>query len=222
MKFWPATATLDDKIQIAILWFIKISIVVAIVWSGLVGNGESFLASVIALALTFVPDFIKRRYGVNFPVEFDFIIIIFIYMSIILGEVADAYYRFWWWDSLLHTSSGVLFGFVGFLILHIFTAREKIKAHPRVFAFFTFCVAVAAGAVWEIFEYLADETLGTNLQKSGLQDTMWDLIVDGIGGGVIALAAYFHVKNGSRSGLVARFVNSFLKLNPRLQRKGQL
>jgi uncharacterized membrane protein YjdF len=48
-------------------------------------------------------------------------------------------------------------------------------------AFLSFCVAMAIGGIWEIFEFAMDQVFGMNMQKSGLIDPMWDLIVDALG-----------------------------------------
>lgn len=40
---------------------------------------------------------------------------------------------------------------------------------------------MAIGGIWEIFEFAMDQVFGMNMQKSGLIDPMWDLIVDALG-----------------------------------------
>ena len=96
-----------------------------------------------------------------------------------LGEVRSWYERIWWWDIALHTSSGLLLGLVGFLLVYVLTENERIDLHmrPRFVALFAFLFAVAVGALWEIFEFAMDRMLGANMQKpmlddpSGLTDT---------------------------------------------------
>jgi len=44
------------------------------------------------------------------------------------------------------------------------------------------------GALWEVFEFGMDQIFGMNMQKSGLVDTMGDLIVDAIGAGLAAMS----------------------------------
>ena len=54
-----------------------------------------------------------RRLKVNIPPEFEAWSVVFIYASLFLGEVKGYYARFWWWDLLLHTGSGLLLGTLG-------------------------------------------------------------------------------------------------------------
>jgi hypothetical protein len=47
--------------------------------------------------------------------------------------------------------------------------------------------------LWEIFEFAGDQLFGMNMQKEGLTDTMWDLIVDTLGAFVAAVFGYFYL-----------------------------
>ena len=70
---------------------------------------------------------------------------------------------------------------------------KKFKASPILIVIFGFSFAVAIGSIWEIFEFTMDSILGFNMQKSGLIDTMSDLIVDAIGAAVAAFVGYFYL-----------------------------
>jgi hypothetical protein len=39
-----------------------------------------------------------------------------------------------------------------------------------------------------------DSLFGLNMQKSGLRDTMWDLIVDALGALVVSILGYLYLK----------------------------
>jgi hypothetical protein len=60
-----------------------------------------------------------------------------------------------------------------------------------------------------------DSFFSLNMQSSGLVDTMWDLIVDTIGAGVISLLGYFYLKKG-KSLIFDRVIHRFVKRNPQL------
>ena len=62
-----------------------------------------------------------------------------------------------------------------------------------------FAIAVTVGAMWEIFEFLMDLWFGLNMQKSGLTDTMGDLIVDVIGAGIASWIGYAYLRGKDRS-----------------------
>lgn len=69
--------------------------------------------------------------------------------------------------------------------------------------------------MWEIFEFAMDSFFGLNLQKSGLVDTMWDLIVDTLGAGLIAWLGYLWIHNDVDSFL-EDWIESLVQANPRL------
>ncbi len=182
------------KIHYIIQVFIRISLILALI-SAIYNQRWTVLFAVsLALILTYLPNLFEKRYKIYLPVEFEIIIIIFIYATLFLGEVHGYYDKFWWWDALLHTSSAIVFGFIGFLILYILDKSGRINTKPIWIAVFSFCFAVAIGAVWEIFEFSMDQIFGFNMQKSGLVDTMEDLIVDSIGALIASIFGYFYIK----------------------------
>ena len=134
--------------------------------------------------------------------------------TLFLGEVRNFYERYWWWDIVLHTGSAVAFGLVGVILMLILVRGEKLTAAPVTVSFFGFCFAVTIGAAWEIWEFFLDQTFGMNTQKSGLIDTMWDLIVDCLGAAVGAIAGYIHLK-GWRGGPLAGMIRDFVERNRR-------
>ena len=86
--------------------------------------------------------------------------------------------------------------------------RKRLRAAPIVIALFSFSLAAAVGGVWEIFEFSMDQFFGLNMQKSGLLDTMADLIVNDIGAFIASTIAYIYLKFGEFplfSHMIARF-----------------
>ncbi len=175
------------------------------------------------LLLCALPMVILRRLEIFIPPEFELLAIAFIFASLFLGGTRDYYGWLWWWDLALHTTSGVLLGILGFLLVYVLNETPRLDLHmqPGFVAFFAFCFALAVGALWEIFEFALDELAGTNMQTpflgdpSGLTDTMWDLIVDALGALVIALAGYMYMKRGTTS-FIERWIRRFIASNPRL------
>lgn len=127
--------------------------------------------------------------------------IVFVYATLFLGEVHNFYERFWWWDVLLHTGSAIGFGLIGSIILILLFRQGKVKASPIVVSVFAFTFAVAIGALWEIFEFGMDQLFGLTMQKNGLFDTMFDLIVDSFGAFFAAAACFAYLTNSRPSSL---------------------
>lgn len=143
--------------------------------------------------LTLVPIFFQKKYTIYISQSFISATALFIYGSVFLGEANQFYEKYWWWDMFLHSMSAIGFGLVGVIFLLLAFGKSKNQGSPFIFASFSFCFAVAIGVVWEIFEFSMDKTFGMDMQKSGLTDTMADLIIDCIGAGIAALAGYLYL-----------------------------
>ncbi len=175
------------------------------------------------ILLTLLPVLLERRLGVYIPAEIELLALLFVFASVFLGEVRDYYYRFWWWDTLLHASSGFLLGIVGFLLVHILNEMERVSItlKPGFVALFAFLFSIGIGTLWEIFEFAMDQLFGMNMQKpmlgdpSGLTDTMWDLIVDTAGALVIAVLGYTYIRKDRRESFLERWIHDFITRNPR-------
>jgi uncharacterized membrane protein YjdF len=178
------------------------------------------LILVIGLILL-APTLLKDRIQVKIPYEFQLIILIFVFAALFLGEIRSFYYRFWWWDIVLHVASGFLLGIFGFLLIYVLNENKNVNMSmkPRFIALFAFAFSVAIGVIWEIFEYTMDSALGANMQKpmlgdpTGLTDTMWDLIVDTIGAAAIAGLGWWHMER-NRESFVDAWIHKFIEKNP--------
>jgi flagellar biosynthesis protein FliR len=85
---------LEDKIYLFLINLIRISLI----FSFFKGIYEfRFLVvfiSFIALIFSFLPYFFEKRYKLILPIEFEILIVFFIYSSLFLGEVHGFYTRF--------------------------------------------------------------------------------------------------------------------------------
>ncbi|HNP65097.1 MAG TPA: hypothetical protein PKH39_14265 [Woeseiaceae bacterium] len=183
---------------------------------------SAFLILTIALLILLVTLF-SDRLAVQIPAEFQILALVFVFSALFLGEVRSYYEKIWWWDIALHSTSGLLMGILGFLLVYVLNASEKIafSMTPRFLAFFAFMFAVAVGTLWEIFEYLMDTIFGANMQKamfddpSGLTDTMWDMIVNAIGAAFISTLGWWYMKRKRRS-FIDVWIQKFIQRNPDL------
>ena len=174
----------------------------------------------IILIITFLPEVLGNRFKVKIPHEFESLAVVFVYLSLFLGEVQGYYVRFWWWDLVLHTGAGFLLGILGFLLVYVLNEKEDVELdlHPKFIAFFAFLFDMGMGALWEIFEFGMDQIFGLNMQKSGLVDTMWDLIVNAIGAFTISVIGWGFLKNKTRYSFLELWIDSFIEKNPHMFR----
>ncbi|MGO4915448.1 hypothetical protein [Pseudogemmobacter sp. W21_MBD1_M6] len=204
----------QSKVTYAIWFTLCATALVALV----LGRLPLVFVSLATLGLSMTPALFAERFAIRLPISFVAAIVVFAFATLFLGEAFDFYNRYWWWDIALHGGSAVGFGLLGFLFIFILFEGDKYAAPPWAIAALSWCVAMTIGAIWEIFEFTMDQTFGMNMQKSGLIDTMWDLIVDGIGGGVGALAGFFYLK-GQQIGGLSGAIDEFIRLNRRLFNK---
>lgn len=185
---------------------------------------NAFLVIAI-MAIILSPAALGRRFRVHIPPEFQVLPIVFVFAALFLGEIQSYYVRIWWWDIALHTSSGLLTGILGFLLVYVLNESEHIDVHmrPRFVALFAFLFAVTVGTIWEIFEFAMDQGFEANMQKSmfgdpsGLTDTMWDMIVNALGALVISVLGWWYMRQRERSFIEA-WIRKFIRANPRLFR----
>jgi hypothetical protein len=170
----------------------------------LTSNPMAVFVAASALALTYLPQLIASRVGLRLPNSFLAAIAAFVLATIYLGELHDFYNRLWWWDLVLHGTSALGFGILGFLMIFMLFEGDRYAAPPWAIGVLSFCVAMTVGALWEVFEYGMDQLFGLNMQKSGLDDTMGDIMVNAVGAAVAGLAGAAYMK-GRTGGLGSAF-----------------
>lgn len=206
-----------ERLQFFIALLLQLAIAgvaVGALWEGqwLVG-----FSGTVVLALTFTPALIERQFKVQLPIEFTLLTCLILYAAFGLGEVRQFYHLIWWWDLMLHSFSALVMGLIGFLFIYVFYMTNRIRPAPIYVALIAFGFAVTLGTLWEVFEYLMDLGFGLNMQKSGLTDTMTDLMVDIVGALIAGLIGYRYVKGGEP--LIAdRLIRRFVAKNPQLFR----
>ncbi|HEY6919175.1 MAG TPA: hypothetical protein VI412_07925 [Tabrizicola sp.] len=178
------------------------------VWRGVL---PAVFITLVALGLTFLPGLLASRVGLRLPPSFLAAIALFVLATLYLGEVQDFYDRFWWWDLALHFGSAMGFGILGFLLVFMLFQGDRYAAPPWAVGALSFCLAMTVGVVWEIFEYAMDTLFGFNMMKSGLPDTMGDLIVDAVGAALAALAGVVFLLD--RAGRLGAPFDLFIETN---------
>ena len=203
--------------------------VVQMIWIGLLltfliamflGRFSLAFVSLATLILSIAPLVLADRLALRLPLPFLVATTLFIIAALMLGEAFDFYNRVWWWDLALHSASAVGFGLLGFLFVFMLFEGDRFAAPPSAIAFIAFCVAMMIGAMWEIFEFAMDQIFGLNMQKSGLMDTMGDLILNAVGGLVASLAGYAYLHE-RRYGPLDPFIERFIALNTRYYKKAR-
>lgn len=216
------SAKWKDRVGQIVLILLGISVIYAVYMlftapSGVPDNGFekvksdyvlTLLQCLVGVIVMFIPSVIEKKFSVDIPDVMEMLYFVFLFCAIYLGEVRDFYYRVPSWDLILHMFSGAMLGALGFVLVSFFNDSEKVNMQlsPIFVTLFAFCFALAAGTLWEIYEFLADGLLGTNMQKfitadrevlvgrDALADTMEDLIVDALSSLAVCIIGFFTLK----------------------------
>ncbi|WNY22748.1 hypothetical protein MmiHf6_00330 [Methanimicrococcus hongohii] len=174
-----------------------------------------FFFTIMTLVYMSLPGLIQRRMGFVVDPRLIVVISVFIFAGSFLGQAFSFFDRFAWWDTMLHTISGIILGLIAFALTSALNDSKKahLDLNPFYVALFSFTFAVAGGAIWEIVEYLMDWIFGTTMQcwdedaasyltgnpayqSAAIIDTMEDLMVDAIGALIVSVVGYFYLSNG--------------------------
>ncbi|MBN2880883.1 hypothetical protein JXM83_02410 [Candidatus Woesearchaeota archaeon] len=194
---------LERQIGTVLLIIMSLSIIGLILERNFLGASAVF-GIIILMAL---PYLFSKRFKVIFPAEFNIAVLLFIFAAVFLGKIHSYYTKFWWWDIILHTSSGLILGVFGFGLIYVLnnTKEFNVNLSPFFSSLFAVSFAVFVGVIWEIFEFGIDQLFNTGLQIS-LSNTMWDLIVDTGGAILVAISGYLYLKY-KKSSFVYWIVN---------------
>ena len=167
----------------------------------------------LMMLIIFIPMITNRVMQIKISPTMEIAFVTFCFASLILGDVANFYSRFVWWDTILHAISGVLMGIVGYAIINTFNRVDdnRLRYSPLFVVAWIICFSLAVGAIWEILEFITDGLFGLNSQefyassgtfdtvqprigRDALWDTMVDLILDLCGAIIIAVVGYFDIR----------------------------
>lgn len=150
-------------------------------------------ATAIAIAISLVPAVVERNHRMHLPFEFDFLITLALFLHTFLGEGFMFYEKVYAWDKALHLYGTAVISLLAFMIVYSLHYTRKLRLTIPLIGFFTVTFALAVGAMWELCEFAVDLLFDKNTQK-GLDDTMWDIFYDLVGGTVVAAFGMVYVR----------------------------
>lgn len=136
--------------------------------------------------------------------------ILFIIISMYLGNILNFYTYIPSYDKILHLSSGMIIGIIGIVIYAYFTKDELKKINPMFMVFFSIIFTIALAAGWEIWEFTTDRVFGLQSQLNSLVDTMTDIICGTVGGLIVLIPIYKFAK-GKKNRFLEAIINEILE-----------
>ena len=174
-------AEIKRKPAVAAVYFIlRLIVLITLVSSAMRGEYESAFICLLVLFLFLLPMFVQKNFGIELPSTLEIIILVFIFASEILGELACFFINVPNWDSILHTTTGFLCAAFGFALIDILNRNGKIKFQlsPIYVALVAFCFSMTIGVLWEFFEFGVDRLFHMDMQKDTIVHTISSVMLD--------------------------------------------
>lgn len=160
------------------------------------------LSGILAIA---VPYKLRVQKRINLSPLLYCFYLLFLFASLFLGELCHFYSLIPSWDTFLHFSSGFLLFLIckEWLQKNIF--QRRIANQPALLIL-SVCLSLSIGGAWEIYEFISDSLLQTNMQRFltiqgetlvgrwALMDTMTDLIFGLLGATLGAMYCVYEQK----------------------------
>lgn len=198
-----------SSLEIIVAWILRMAILLTAIAHAVRGNYLFLLICVAALAIVVIPAVVLRTNRVNIPVELELVLLWWLVTDMTLGRLALLYDSSVWFDKVLHLGNSVLLAMLAFLAAYVLHLTGRLRAPALIIGVLIVLVTLGLGAIWEILEYFSDLLFRLGAQGSPLlgplDDTMWDLVLDGVGGILGGILGPIYIRYSSRSRARLRF-----------------
>ena len=177
------------------------------IWDFFFRSGEkTFRLVLLAVTVWIVYLVYKKSFLRKSEVSY-YLIFTFIFAALYLGNVFDFYLIIPMYDKILHSISGLIIGFIGYIcFLYLNNGEEKGSFKPQMAMVFSIIFSIAAAGIWEIWEFSTDQLFGFTSQNNSLIDTMMDIICGSVMGIIASIPIYLHSK-----GKNIRFIDKIIE-----------
>lgn len=154
---------------------------------------SSYAAMAIGAVAPFALVFVNRKCRLNLPYLLVCCTCLHIFACIDLGTVLDVYHFLPAWDLVMHGAFGILGAAILYYLILRFEGEVKAWHYLAIFL-----GTIAIGAIWEMYEFVADLLIHTDMQRvqeaiangnSPIADTMTDMMIAALGAAVYLLIA---------------------------------
>lgn len=168
---------------------------------GLILKDSSILLTITS------PYWIEKIFHKKISPIVKFICILFVFCAHFLGVTVELYNEFTYYDKITHTISGVLTSLLALLLLKQLGMYDENKVFFNIL--FIISITLSVAVCWEFFEYIANIFFGGDAQrvsKTGVNDTMQDMLVAFIGSIFVSIVYYIEEVT-KKNGIVKKFIN---------------
>lgn len=193
------------KIQRPLSYFVRIILIVAIGYALYAHLWRVLFIDLLLLVLVLIPS-IFRKYNIDFPKEFDFILFVFVILSFFLGDIRGV---------IIQIFFGAAVSFVSVAFLIIITKNSKIKLHWLVTYIAVIGFSMGVSAFSELVKFLLKNYLAYNVSLADYNYAMASLVFVFVGSFLATSLALAYLSN-HEIPLLGHLINRFKKKNPNL------
>lgn len=162
-------------------------------------SGESI--PIVNIAGGFFAFFIIVLTTYKMPLHFYYSCLLFYILASPMGTILNFYRTIGCYDRIVHYFSGIILADLGVMIIMTIYENNRVLwpskqiTMKRLFVpiiLFSLFFSMSCAALWEIYEFTADQLIGTTMQGNNL-NTMGD-IVSGVLGG-LTYTIFYRIKN---------------------------
>ncbi len=151
---------------LAVFVALRAAIIICMCRQLTLANYHGVLLCIASLLVMAIPAMLHSTLRIRLPTGLEIAIDVFVFAAEILGEIANFYGQFPFWDTMLHTINSFLAAAIGFGIIDLLNTHAKgIKMSPLFVALVSFCFSMTVGVVWEFMEFGADQLTRSDAQK---------------------------------------------------------
>ena len=140
---------------------------------------------VFLLILMFTPQVIKSKYDIKIPKEFEWVLLIFVIFTLLLGSKSGI---------IVPIVFGISISLIGFMILAILYSANQIKKNYFLIIFFSFSFSIMLGVIIELAKYYLKLILKYPLSISNLVYSVQTLTFVVIGAAISAIVGYLYMR----------------------------
>jgi hypothetical protein len=189
--------------EIWLAWALRALILATATYHLYLGDLLYSLLCLAALMLMVAPPLLAHTSRLNIPVEIELFVLWWLVTDMTLGRMLDLYEAVPLYDKIIHFGNSGLLALLSFLAIYTLRMTCRIQTGFFLNVSGIFLLTLGAGALWEILEFASDALFRQGAQGSPLmaplEDTMWDLIVDGLGGLIGGLLGAWYMRVSGRS-----------------------
>ncbi len=156
---------------------------------------SKILTTLSIIPILLAPLLIKKLFKYDVSEELKLIYYLFIIVSLVLGSILGLYYKISWFDLLAHFLSGAFVSFAS--LISIKYKRLLKKENTGFIILFMLSASLMVASCWEFFEFFSDKILGGDVQwvvKTGVDDTMTDMLIASLGSIIYSIYFLIQVK----------------------------